>query len=388
MTAGEQIVADYAQSAENRSGRLGRVLAIGMSALAVAGASELKNADTAEANSSSPEITNIQTKVLAQVGSRSYSVDSATAKSSVTFLARVRANGLPKKYRTAKNCYWDKNGGYNSGTTIHSPAKPKRVKDVKWFRDNRQTYVCRVPKNISPTGLAKANCGNFWKDRPPQVRLIKTPVVMVRSWAKAKVNVSAESSAEARAQCTSPDGLAYAFAYGRGRGYAAARIKLSTFAKARGRGSVLASVSGSASGKASSSAVSQAEAYCASSTPKNPPPPHKENKPPQGEMKPPNHLYSEGYGKICVDKISDPENDPVQAFSFRVYKKDDPNKAGVGTFTSPVYEEAGGAQCRDIQAPYTNEDYKAVTEAKLTDGPNTVDAKPAIYDFNILKDEF
>ncbi len=128
--------------------------------------------------------------------------------------------------------------------------------------------------------------------------------------------------------------------------------------------------------------------------PENPPyippyPPQKpENKPPKGDMKPPNHLYSEGYGKVCVDNIYDPEGDPVSAYNFRVYKQGDPNKAGIGEFTSDVYSEPGGAKCRNYKAPYTNYDYKAVANASLTDGRNNVEANPATYDFNIFEDDF
>lgn len=128
------------------------------------------------------------------------------ANGRVTVLSYIRANGLPKKFIDKNRCFWA-DGGYNSGETINGPVHPTNANQVKWFYDPRETYVCHVPKSLSPTGLAKAgnkgpngklvdDCGNFWSSKPPE-HVVQGRVELVRNAAKAKIRVSAQSAIEA-----------------------------------------------------------------------------------------------------------------------------------------------------------------------------------------------
>ncbi len=124
-------------------------------------------------------------------------------------------------------------------------------------------------------------------------------------------------------------------------------------------------------------------------TPPNPnctPPPA--NLPPRGDMAPPDHLSPQGIGKICVDHLSDPEGQPVTAFNFRVYKADDPAKAGVGRFLGPVETQPGGAQCIPYEAPpnSSNTQQTLTADAQVTDGKNTTPVAPK--NFFLLAPDF
>lgn len=116
--------------------------------------------------------------------------------------------------------------------------------------------------------------------------------------------------------------------------------------------------------------------------------PDKVNNPPTGEMAPPEHLYPRGIGKICVKNIVDLDGDPVKAFGFRVYKANDPQKLGIGTFKSEVYEQAGGAQCRDYEAPpnSTNTQQNLTAEAQVNDGKTSAPVAPK--NFILLAEDF
>lgn len=287
-----------------------RAAALGSAAVIAFSAAEAVSPDRAEADQSgNVEITTIETSVFGQVAkshSRDFEIDTA----SVQFLEYVRANGLPRRFVNRRNCYWDRDGFYNSGARINSPNRPRRIRDVGWFHDTRPAYICHVPRNLSPTGLAKANCGNFVMNTPPPAPLIKRPVIMVRNALKAKINVSANSKAEARAECRSADGLAMAWAYGRGNGHASARLSLRKFLRLRTRGRLRTRLAGEAEAEAKSFAAADAEAECFSRPAPFVPPGEKVDFPPSVDLEDLQHVKTNGEVQLTA-RESDPDNNIV-----------------------------------------------------------------------------
>lgn len=198
-----------------RNSRLGQI-ATGMAASVAFYGVSADMAHAGEVTSSPPPVTSAAnlpsglTLFVSGAEGRSHVTARAIADGSVTILSYERAKGLPKKYETQDRCYWT-HGGYNSGDTINGPFHPTRVNQVDWFYDPRWTYVCRVPKTVSPTGYAKAgnhgpngtivdNCGNDFQpgEKPPEhVHIIPGKVLMVKDRAKASLNLHVAVSEEA-----------------------------------------------------------------------------------------------------------------------------------------------------------------------------------------------
>ncbi len=198
-----------------RSSRIGRSVAALALSVGLGGAGELAFADSSSAAETQPQTTEVSLASqlpnnvsLTFIGSESHSSVSASdvADGKVTVLSYIRANGLPKEYVNHNRCFW-KSGVYNSGETINGPSHPTSANQVAWFYDSRDTYVCHVPKSLSPTGLAKAgnmgpngqivdDCGNFIMTTPPK-KVIRGKVELVKSFAHAKLNIHAKAQAEA-----------------------------------------------------------------------------------------------------------------------------------------------------------------------------------------------
>lgn len=159
---------------------------------ASAEAADASNVSTPPAITSARELPPGMTLFFSSSESHSRVSASSVATGAVTILSYIRAQGLPRKYVTPQNCFWS-NGGENTGETIYGPSHPTSVNQVAWFYDSRETYVCHVPRSLSPTGFAKAACGNFFipSTKPPEnVHVINGKVIMVRNRANAKVTLN------------------------------------------------------------------------------------------------------------------------------------------------------------------------------------------------------
>lgn len=369
--------------------RFKKAAATGLSGLALFGAAEA-SANSYEAVSTPANLPDTVTASFKTETSYANVKVSDIAKSNVTILSNVSAKPLPRRlverlerkgacktFNGKETVIYTWGLGEGGGTYGRDKRKSRFCKiNGQWIR-----VRCRNPAIIKEVPKDRVKFGR---------------VLFVKSFANAKITLKAESVASVR--CVQGG----ASAEGYGRAVATSTVSLRSFVRSRGAAAVR--TYGKAHGEAYTEA--QASAKCEQTEsqttftgdnppPPPPPPPAQQNQPPRGEMAPPQHLYSQGIGKICVGNISDPEGDPVNAFNFRVYRADDPalsdgdpatEPAGVGTFTSGVYEQAGGAQCRDYQAPYTTQNYKVVASAAVTDGKNNVAV--AGKQFDILADNF
>lgn len=87
-----------------------------------------------------------------------------------------------------------------------------------------------------------------------------------------------------------------------------------------------------------------------------PPPPPPANRPPTGQIKPPQHVYVNGQTPVCVDNVTDPDGDQVSvSFSFTA-----------GSAISSVFTQPGGAVCVTYKAPDTPQE--VTVTATLSDG--------------------
>lgn len=380
--------------------RSARLLAIGVAAFTVGSAAkETISTEKAHAQQPGVEITSLkQTFEFRVAGSKA----SEETISKATVLGNYRTISKAKLNRSQKQ----KRCRVIDGKKVNIWTQGRHETGRPYGRDTRRSLFCRYKTSKGWQWYRKA-CGNAARFKMPE-NAVRGKVFWVNDYRKAHLSVVAKSEAAARAECRTAN--TSAFGYGRGEGSAKATLNLrSGIKKLKARISSL-KTSGSlkASGEARSKAFASASAQCSESSTESfttfpqpvspqpaPQPTPETNQPPQGEMRPPQHLYSQGLGKVCVDNIRDPEGGPVQAFNFRVYRADDPAANdnnpntvpnGVGTFTSGVYQEPGGAQCRNYQAPYTTQSFRAASSASLSDGHNNVLVAPVQFD--ILKDDF
>lgn len=370
--------------------RLKKAAATGLSGLALFGAAEA-SANSYEAVSNPANLPDTVTASFKTETSYANVKVSDVAKANVTILSNVSAKPLPKRLVRRLERKGACKTFDGKETTIYTYGLGED--GGTYGRDNRKSRFCKINGQ-----WIRVKCRNpAVINEVPEDRVRLGRVLFVKSFANAKITLKAESVASVR--CA--EGGATAEGYGRAVATSTARLR--NFVRTKGAAAVR--IYGKAHGEAYTEA--QASAKCEQTDsqttftgdnpppPPPPPPPTPQNRPPRGEMAPPQHLYSQGLGKICVDSISDPDGDPVSAFNFRVYRADDPalsdgnpatEPAGVGTFTSGVYEQAGGAQCRGYQAPYTTQNYKVVASASVTDGKNNVAL--AGKQFDILADNF
>lgn len=379
LTADERVVENYSEAAaaapvETHHSRRGiKWLTAGLGAAALALAPSPAQAVEAPAQASTyPQPSLDVTATFKTERSRATVNASDISTGKVTILGNIRARGTPKRLeREAETCR-TVNGRKN---IVYTEGLSGPDRKGTFGRDFRKSRICLIDGQ-----WIRVKCNNRVIFRKPK-NVVEGRVLWVKNIARLDLNVKAKAVAVARCE------EGGASAYAEGHGSAKARVRFKTFIKSRGNTAI--TVGGRAWAKAEAAAKAQVE--CESSEKIIEKPAEQPmNNPPSGEMKPPQHLYSRGLGKICVDNIKDPDGDPVKVHSFRVWREGDTQKQGIGEFIGDVYTEPGGvSQCQQYRAPYTEQDFKADTDAQLSDGRGgSASATGATYDFWILKDDF
>lgn len=359
---------------------IGRAAALGGMALALAGAGQANASEVpAHPPSEPPKIT--KPADLPSSMTATFKTESSSAKVEVADLAKLRiqilsnvsTKALPR--RTVNRL--EKQGKCQTfdGKKVDIHTFGLGLGGGAYGQDFRKSRFCFMNGR-----WVRVICRNpaIIKFRPPKPPKVKT--FFVRTFVDAKAKIATKATAVA--ECDTGGAKASASAS------ATSGVKIVPLrALVRTRGSSVIRIQNNTNILAASRAKAKVDCNSTEKTVTIVTPGEvKPNTPPKGDVKPPKHMYPGGVDKICVDNIHDKEGDPVKAHDFRVYRAGDPHKQGMGSFSGPVYPEAGGAQCQTYQAPYVFKDTQLVATAKLSDGKSSSDATPG--SFPVLTDDF